>query len=45
VPEARSRKERPYLRVLVIGDDEVIHKTIVGLIRISGVRVYAANDQ
>jgi hypothetical protein len=33
------------VRVLVIGDDEVIHKTIVGLIRISGVRVYAAHDQ
>jgi twitching motility two-component system response regulator PilG len=33
------------MRVLVIGDDEVIHKTIVGLMRISGVRVYAAHDQ
>jgi len=33
------------MRVLVIGDDEVIHKTIAGLNRISGVRVYAAHDQ
>jgi CheY-like chemotaxis protein len=43
--EARSWKVRPDMRVLVIGDDEVIHKTVVGLTRISGVRVYAAHDQ
>ena len=43
--ESTSRTERPDVRVLVIGDDEVVHKTIMGLIRISGVRVYAAHDQ
>jgi len=33
------------MRVLVIGEDESIHKTIVGLIMTPGVRVYAAHDQ
>ena len=43
--KSKSKTERPEVRVLVIGDDEVVHKTIVALIRISGVRVYAAHDQ
>jgi DNA-binding response OmpR family regulator len=45
VRDARSRTERPDMRVLVIREDEVIHTTVAGLTRISGVRVYAAHDQ